>query len=257
MGSEITLRQLEAGDSLRVVKLHRKTFTPEETALTIFGAAGVARYLASLISFSEFQDEHRLWGAWYGADLVGYAHFRALPDSWHLNHIAVEPSFQGAGIGRMLWERFVQTAQDGGFKRLSLDVEADNQRVIRWYERRGLRVADCQWRYERKLQFREHNGLEEEPIRLIGWDQGEAWQHAYGFSSFQLRYRGQSWLIGRLAERFFRISRLLPEALEAALWRLDPKRCLLIFSDKPLDFPDLKPRGRSLRMVGEIWPQSL
>jgi len=248
----IVLRPLEARHCPRVVRLHRAAFPPDTLVCTIFGAQGVARYLASLLAFPHIQSEHALWGAWDGERLAGYAHFRELPQSWHLNQIAVHPACQGGGVGRLLWERFVVEGRRRGCTCLSLDVEAGSEAVIAWYRRRGLREAGCTWRYERALPPVEPGGAGPAGLRLLGWEQAEAWQQRYGFSSFQVLGQGRAWTIGRLGRAFFRAGEPLPGAVEAVLAEIDPGRSLLLFTPQRLDLPGLIPRGSSMRMLGAL-----
>ncbi len=248
----ISLRPIEAGDCPRVVRLHRAAFPPGEIACTIFGAPGVARYLASLLAFPRYQPEHALWGAWDGERLAGYAHFRELPEAWHLNQIAVHPAYRGCGVGRLLWERFAAEGACRGCSRLSLDVESGNLPVIAWYRRRGLREAGCTWRYERETLPGAAREPEAGSLRLLGWEQAEAWQQRYGFSSFQVLHQGRAWPIGRLGRVYFRAGEALPTAVEAALAEIDPGRRLLLFAAEPLNLPGFRPRGSSLRMLGEL-----
>lgn len=236
----------------QVIRLHRAVFSPAQVACTIYGCKGAARYFASLAAYPQFQPEHVVWGAWKGRSLVGYAHYRALPDSWHLNNIAVHPGCQGQGIGRQLWDRFIATARERQFQQISLDVEHDNQLAVEWYQRHGLVITGTVWRYEKRIS---QGNLPPEalpPLRLLGWEQAEAWQLAYGFSQFQIHCGEEVWQIGRLGEHYFRVTQPLPDAIEAALAQIDPDRKLLLFTPEPLESPDFVELGKSLRMQGTL-----
>jgi len=53
--------------------------------------------------------------------------------------IAVDPTFQGSGIGRLLLEELEQLARRAGFAGLHLTVHPDNEPAVRLYERAGWR----------------------------------------------------------------------------------------------------------------------
>jgi GNAT superfamily N-acetyltransferase len=247
-----------------VIELHRTVFPPQQVNCTIYAAPGVDRYLASLVAFPEMQPEHQIWCAWRANELAGCAHFRLLPDSWHLNNITVLPALQGLGIGRRLWSCFLETARRRRLSRISLHVESDNSLAIEWYRREGLQVTGEVWRYEKNLPPGPGIPSKTCSFRLENWEQAEAWQTAYGFSQFRLelrpnhsfthrdRYQEETWNIGRLGEHYFRVTQGIPPAVEAALARIDPARRLLILSPAPLEDPETRVLGKSLRMEGAL-----
>ena len=53
--------------------------------------------------------------------------------------IAVDPDYQGHGIGRVLMERSEAAAREAGFTQLHLTVHPDNEQPIGFYERPGFR----------------------------------------------------------------------------------------------------------------------
>ena len=249
---EVVLQTVSGSLIPQVIQLHRAVFQPDLVACTIYACQGVDRYLANLIAYPQFQQEHVWWGAWKGNDLAGYAHFRALPDSWHLNNIAVLPSSQGQGIGRLLWSRFYETARQRRFQRVTLDVESDNQPAIDWYHRQGLQVTSAVWRYEKRINPDVHLAETQLCPRLVGWEQAEAWQSLYGFSHFQIQSEDQIWSIGRIGERYFTMSQPPPAEIGSALSQIDSSRYLLILSTEPLSEPGFRMLGKSLRMSGEL-----
>lgn len=250
--TDIRLQTIPASDFPQLIRLHRQVFPPEQVACTIYGCKGIARYLANQVAFPQFQREHELWGAWDGEKLTGYAHFRGLPASWHLNNIAVHPGYQGRGAGRRLWQRFIDTARQRQFETITLDVESDNQPVIDWYRRQGLEITGAVYRYEKELAGGDLPGEAQPSPRLLGWDQAEAWQAAYGFSQFEIEWGGELWAIGRLGRRYFKAGRRLPGEVEAALAQIDPARRLVVFCAEPLQIPGFISRGKSLRMSGRV-----
>jgi GNAT superfamily N-acetyltransferase len=183
---------------------------------------------------------------------VGYAHYRALPDSWHLNNIAILPTYQGCGIGRTLWNGFLEMGQERGFKQLSLDAERDNQQALAWYQRMGLRITETVRIYEKSLSGKAVSHHTVETVQLLDWEAAEAWQETYGFSRFRLAYQGRTWPVERLGEHYFRVRQPLPAILESVLSDIDSSRSLLIVSPQLIHSAGLKEIGVSFRMVGQL-----
>jgi len=68
--------------------------------------------------------------------------------SFGILSIAVDPSFQGCGVGRRLMEACEAIARERGFDDMELTVATDNLQAIRFYEREGWTrmTADDVWR---------------------------------------------------------------------------------------------------------------
>ena len=58
----------------------------------------------------------------------------------YLAHIAAYPKFRSLGFGTKLLEVIEEEARTTGSKRMVLDVETDNEKAIKLYERLGYRV---------------------------------------------------------------------------------------------------------------------
>jgi GNAT superfamily N-acetyltransferase len=63
-------------------------------------------------------------------------------DVAHFGQLAVEPSFQGAGLGRRLIARAERLAKDEGARELALDTAEPATLLVAWYERLGYQVVD-------------------------------------------------------------------------------------------------------------------
>ncbi|HYZ29672.1 MAG TPA: GNAT family N-acetyltransferase, partial [Thermoleophilaceae bacterium] len=59
---------------------------------------------------------------------------------WHVTGLAVDPRFEGRGIGRALMEALIELARRRGGRRMTLRVFAANERARRLYERLGFEV---------------------------------------------------------------------------------------------------------------------
>ncbi|WP_460498510.1 GNAT family N-acetyltransferase [Glycomyces tarimensis] len=77
--------------------------------------------------------EHEVWVAELDGEVVGFA---ALRDSW-LDHLYVDPTHQGAGIGSALLHRSMQQRPE----ELHLRVFEQNEAAKRFYERHRFSVV--------------------------------------------------------------------------------------------------------------------
>ena len=59
---------------------------------------------------------------------------------YYINDMGVYAKFRGLGLGTRLFERIEKQARTMGSKRIVLDVEIDNARAIKLYERLGYRI---------------------------------------------------------------------------------------------------------------------
>lgn len=66
---------------------------------------------------------------------------QAAPDEYFLAHIAVLPEYEGRGLGRRMLVRVQERATQAGFKKITLTVDARNDRAISLYKRAGFRVS--------------------------------------------------------------------------------------------------------------------
>lgn len=252
----INYRPIDPDQCAAVVQLHRHTFVPARFETTVYASEGIHHYLSSLLQFSEFKHEsnkHFMYGAWDGDKIVGYVHGRALPVFWHLNYIAVAPVYQGYGIGRQLWRKWLQMGQQLGYQRFSLDVEQNNHRARKWYERQGLQEVSMTWLHQKELDdVSTVSCLVDirKEVHLRDWENAQAWHAAFGFSMIHLMYHGQEWPVGRLGQRFYRVEGLLPPQIETLLREIDGERQLLITSAQQI--PRLHVREVSLRMQGDL-----
>ena len=149
----VSLRLLEDGDSMgELTALLHRAYLP-------LAKAGM-RYWAS------YQDEAatrrrcaqgECWVAVRGQRLIGTITWRnggaSENCSWYVRRdvaifgqFAVEPEFQGAGIGSRLLDRVEARTQEGGFRELACDTAEQAEKLISYYSRRGYRsVEHVRW----------------------------------------------------------------------------------------------------------------
>ena len=79
--------------------------------------------------------------------VVGYVSATLVGGHGHIVSIAVLPEHWGRGIGSRLLGEVLRRLEDGGAKRVFLEVRVDNHRAIRLYRKFGFRVAGVKRRY--------------------------------------------------------------------------------------------------------------
>jgi ribosomal protein S18 acetylase RimI-like enzyme len=63
------------------------------------------------------------------------------PDEYFLAHLGVLPHFEGRGLGRQLLESAEDRARAAGLRKITLTVDADNDRALGLYKRAGFSVS--------------------------------------------------------------------------------------------------------------------
>lgn len=250
MDDKIEYRAVRSWECEHVVTVFHDTFPQDYIERTIYTSSGIGRYLSNLVTFPNLQTDHLILGAWDANSIVGFFHGRTLSSVWHLNYIVVLPAYQSTGIGKFLFSQWMNFGKQRGYTAFSLDVEMENQRVRDWYSRLGFEVSETSIIY-RKSRSDKQQALDDE-IRIIGWEAAEAWQSLYGFSQFSLTSKDHQWVIGRLGEKAYRTSEFLPLSIEHALWMIEPRNYLYIFSDSPSILPDYSEIAQVYRMVRSI-----
>lgn len=79
--------------------------------------------------------------------LSGFAMMHFGDENAHLNLLAVEPEFRRRGIGRELLAWLDESCLVAGIRRVSLEVRANNQSAIRFYENLGYARGEKIARY--------------------------------------------------------------------------------------------------------------
>ncbi len=77
-------------------------------------------------------------GDWNEANLVGFAGTWYLADEAHITTIAVDPDYQGLGLGRLLLLCIADRGRRMGARRMTLEVRHSNRRAQSIYARMGF-----------------------------------------------------------------------------------------------------------------------
>ena len=117
--------------------------------------------------------------------IVGYAGLWLMTDEAHITTIAVDPDFQGNGVGELLLVALIDRAQQIGARWLTLEVRVSNDvaqslygstRSKRWAcgdattATTARTPSSCGPTRSTRTTFQEHPGTQPRGTRLEGWD---------------------------------------------------------------------------------------
>lgn len=84
-----------------------------------------------------------------GTRLIGYGGFWHLLDEIHISNIAIHPTYQRQGFGRMLLTHLLEEAVARGTVQASLEVRRSNMAAQKLYSGFGFRVVTVRKKYYR------------------------------------------------------------------------------------------------------------
>lgn len=79
-------------------------------------------------------------------------------DEYFINNVAVFPSYQGYGVGKLLMNLAEQKAREAGLHKCALTVDIENERAVGLYQYLGYRIVDTV-KVERLQQRIDFQGL--------------------------------------------------------------------------------------------------
>ena len=77
-----------------------------------------------------------------GGQIIGYEWCELYGQRAHLARLAIQPDYQGRGIGAQLLHRAITDALAHGAKEISLNTQENNERSLALYRRFGFTVTD-------------------------------------------------------------------------------------------------------------------
>ena len=218
-----------------IVAAIQSGFAPDILGATIYGCSGITNYvrhqtvLPAALADTRYVvalDASAPAPATSCSQLVaGCVELRLFPNALCLNYISILPECRASGLGRKLLYAAIDAARCDAHERLILDVFTHNTTANRWYERLGFEDQYFSEWWEIELGC--HAIL---PGRVSGFAQACVCQREFGFSQFCVTTHDDSYSIGRIGERWFRVTQtdaLHDLALLATLAILDPNRRIL------------------------------
>ena len=97
--------------------------------------------------FSLFREGSHCRVAWLGERLVGYTVGFEISYEYHLSDFAIDPEFQGQGLGKQLLDLLLDDLDREKTHVVSLEVRVSNQKAIALYKKRGFQTLAIRKRY--------------------------------------------------------------------------------------------------------------
>ena len=82
-----------------------------------------------------------------GGMIVAYAGCWVLADEGHITNVAVDPAYQGQGLGRQLMQALILRVKELGVSSMTLEVRPSNQVAINLYTSLGFRSVGQRPKY--------------------------------------------------------------------------------------------------------------
>jgi len=257
VSDDLRFRPAEARDTESFVALVRRAFAPERIGLTIYGAPGIATFIADQLEPRGQSSARRYVVAESRSRIVGATELTVNDAEIFLGYIAVDESVRGRRIATKLLAASIDAARRPTQSHLVLDVFADNVVARQWYEGLGMtsdasRGSDW-WQLTLTAPNSQSELLASEPL-----DAADERHTRYGFSEIVLVGAAKRYTLGRLGDRYFRCTNaadVFDAALIRTLGAIDSNRQLLIHSTDPaLDLEQLGARRlfSSLRLRGPL-----
>ncbi len=235
MTGKVWVRRARNEDVNDIVAIFRSAFDPWILERLIYGSRGIQRYIEIVLAagdrctpvfFVAGSDDRVLAAAEVGVGERGLI----------LSYIATRAGSRSLGLATLLIGAAVRLGLDRNLHSMELDVFTDNTRAAGWYRRLGFEtVAENAWWESSTVRH-----STDELAMVSGLPQAEVCQRAFGFSEFTLLVPGRSFRIGRLGDRWFRLTD--PGAMDhpqvqATLASMDDRRRLLIVG--PISHPSV------------------
>ncbi len=146
-----------------------------------------------------------------------------------LNYISILPGFRSSGIGKHLLRASIDLSRRSNHSEISLDVLAQNERALSWYEKMEFRRTGSATWLDIPIPDIDQEGDQESYI-LCGYPQARACHEKFGFSQIRLITPSGEYSVGLLGKAWFRIVQsdaLSDVVLIKALRHLDASRHIL------------------------------
>ena len=79
--------------------------------------------------------------------IMAYAGCWVLGNEGHITNVAVDPDYQGQGMGRKLMEKLVEAVKPLGVDSMTLEVRPSNTRALALYEKLGFKSVGRRPKY--------------------------------------------------------------------------------------------------------------
>jgi ribosomal protein S18 acetylase RimI-like enzyme len=227
----MVIRFANCQDSHGIAALAGSGFKDEISGAIIYGADGIEAYLKSQISIESNINDSVYIVAENDNKIVGFVEFRNGFDCLFLNFIGISSLSRNKGVAKKLLKQAVIMSRSINHKKISLDVFSDNEIARKWYMNLGFipEYTTNWYRIKQTVKFTDF------VAKVSGFSQSKICYSSFGFSQFTLNTIADTYSIGFLGDKWFRVTQ--PEILIdvdalACLNSIDPNRHILgLFRD--------------------------
>lgn len=210
-------------DAEGIVNAIRSGFDPSLLDLLIYGCPGIAQYTKYQIGIPKGLSEILYVVAEIEDGIAGCIELRRLTNALFLNYISILHKFRHRRLAKQLLKASIDHVRNPEHQDMFLDVLDRNSVAVDWYQ--GLGFEPCYSTDWWDIPLGHNQTLEN--IRLSGYPQAEVVHSEFGFSQFTLITAKNQYQIGRIGQKWFRLTQkeaLADPAVLPALWRLERKR---------------------------------
>jgi GNAT superfamily N-acetyltransferase len=257
MADEIQMLAADPLHSDGIAEVIRYGFDPLIQEAVIYGCAGISRFVRDQIEMPRAVADRTFTVALLSGTVVGCVEMRSTAGGLFLNYISVIPAMRSRRVGATLLAHAIRNARRAGKTQLTLDVLTSNQAARSWYERLGFSCESTSewWDLSVPEMEQPRDGL------VLGFPQAQASHARFGFSQFTVSTDAGTFPIGRIGDRWFRVTRsaaLEQPAVFEVIGCLDPARRLLAIVGEGTLPPRLRAHGgllaSTVRMSAELDP---
>lgn len=225
MNATISFREARLADTEPLLAIIRRSFDPALLDAMTYGCGGADRFIRQQLALPRAMAERHYSVAEVDGRVGACLELRLVEDTLVLNYIAVAAEHRSRRIGRQLLKYGIDAAGGARARSMVLDVFEQNSMAASWYERLGFVESDrAVW-----CDIPIADG-EATPGIVSDYPQAEACQAAFGFSQFKVSTAAGTFVIGRIGDRYFRITHvdaLVDRSLATTLRELDGRRAVL------------------------------
>lgn len=252
MRPRVSIRRLEVKEISAFVELIRAGLGGEILDKTIYGCHGIAEFVGSHLRAGELSPNHYVVAELEGR-LVGAAEMAIRESDLFLNYISVSEDVRGNRIGTSLLGWTIEDwISDRPRSVIALDVFESNAVARGWYSSAGFRETS---RIDWFVVPLDPDPRSSETVPCLGLPQANACHEKFGFSEFFLEQPLGLVKVGRLGDRWYRLTDSAScddASVHKTLKSLDPNREILLVVENEENSSLGARFSGSIRMTAEL-----
>jgi ribosomal protein S18 acetylase RimI-like enzyme len=222
--TDIEFRPAEVSEAPAIADLLSDGFSLDVQPILLYKCSGAAAFIAAIVKQGLPNCESAYFVACIIGKCIAAVELRRQPAGLVLNYIGVREEYRGKGLAGALLKAAVERVSDGK-GRIVLDVLEENALARNWYNRLGFVLAG-----QSEILEIAPDQSDEPPAYISDIPQADLSQERFGFSQFRLISALGTFAIGRIGERWFRMTdpaAVSDPSVYAALQSLDARRSVL------------------------------